>query len=33
MMADARSDLRSTQRMPYIVRNYFDHPDVSYAGA
>jgi hypothetical protein len=33
MMADARSYLRSTQRMRHIVRNYFNHPDVSYAAA
>jgi transposase len=33
MMAEARSYLRSTQRMPHIVRNYFNHPDVSYAAA
>jgi hypothetical protein len=33
MMADARSYLRSNQRMPHTVRNYFNHPDVSCAAA
>jgi hypothetical protein len=33
MMSDARSYLRSTRRMPHIVRNCFNHPDVSCAAA
>jgi len=33
MMADARFYLPNTQRIPHIVRNYFNHPDVSYAAA
>lgn len=31
MIADLRSRLRSTQRQPHKVKNYFQHPDVKYA--
>ncbi len=31
LIADVRGYLRSTQRQPQIVRNYFEHPDVQYA--
>jgi transposase len=31
MLCDMRSYLRSTQRRPDIVKNYFQHPDVRYA--
>jgi len=33
MMATVRSYLRSTQRQPHIVRNYFNQEDVRYAAA
>jgi transposase len=31
MIANLRSRLRSTQRKPHKVKNYFQHPDVKYA--
>ena len=31
MMQQVRSYLRSTQRQPRIIKNYFKHPDVQYA--
>jgi transposase len=31
MIANLRSRLRSTQRTPHKVKNYFQHPDVKYA--
>jgi transposase len=31
MITNLRSRLRSTQRKPYKVKNYFQHPDVKYA--
>lgn len=33
MLQDIRSYLRSTQRQPHIVQNYFRHPQVRYAAA
>lgn len=33
MVSDLRAYLRSTQRMPSIISNFFKHPDVHYAAA